>query len=288
MASHDELIDELVDRSACWRTLLVVGRSDSGKTTFASRLSRRLAGHGGILRVDCDPGQGTIGPPATVGAEWEPSDQGDPRPSALWFVGATSPSGHLPQILAGLARLLRLGKAEASAWTLVDDSGYFASVGGAELHHLTAEVVSPDHLVALQDRKEPVQPLLSTWDRRVGTRVHRLPIPHEARPRSREARRRLRRERFARHFDGAEERTLQLSRIGLHGWVPDLSRADAARDLLLGLCDEEGFLISLARLEAVDLAGERLTVLAPPFGAEAVASVAFGTVRLDPEEVGRG
>lgn len=301
--AHTELVDRLVEGRDSWRTLLVAGASDAGKTTFAALLGERLTGDGPAVRVDCDIGQSTIGPPATVGAASEPlepgpsdpgtarsGDSGDagtgtPDPLALRFVGSTSPSRHFLPLLTGVIRLVDRALAEPDARVILDDMGYYLGGGGSELHHQLVDAVLPDHLVALQ-RQHEVERLLDSFERRTGVEVHRLPVAEEARERSRDERRRYRRRRFARHFEGARRQTVDLSRVGLNGHVPNLADPRASSRRLLGLCGEDGSLLSLACLDSADPDAGRLEVLAPGFDPGELVSVSFGSLRLEPEETG--
>lgn len=287
-SSATELVDALADRVDGWRKVAVVGAPGSGKTTFASALGGRLAEEGPVVRVDSDVGQSTIGPPATVGAAREPLDAEGSGPLALRFVGGTTPSRHFVPLVTGVVRLVERGIrefGESATRVVLDDSGYYEGGGGAELHYQLIDAVRPDHLVALQ-RDDELERLLANFDRRDDVEVHRLPVPGEARERSREERRRYRRRRFARHFTDATDHTVRLEGLGLNGHVPDLSGPRAVSDLLVGLCDREGFLMVLGRLDAADPDAGTLDVHAPPFAPERLASVSFGSLRLEPEETG--
>ena len=85
------------DAKTCGVTCIVIGKIDSGKSTFVSiwfthgRLPEIRVGY-----VDSDVGQSTIGPPTTVGLKIfnTPPDQHDySNLLELHFVGNTSPEG---------------------------------------------------------------------------------------------------------------------------------------------------------------------------------------------------
>src|SRR5437764_3353946 len=77
------------------RRLIVVGGTDTGKTTFCTLVANEALAKGRRVAVlDCDLGQAEIGPPACVGLGL-PTERigslGDVRPASLAFLGLTSP-----------------------------------------------------------------------------------------------------------------------------------------------------------------------------------------------------
>ena len=90
--------------------LLVVGATDTGKTTFARYVYRRLSAHHERLAfVDEDMGQATLGPPTTMSmALGQGDDAGFPPagPQYRVFVGDISPTGHMLPTVVGARRLV--------------------------------------------------------------------------------------------------------------------------------------------------------------------------------------
>lgn len=80
-------------------TALLLGGTDTGKTTWTRQAVADLTQLGlTVAVVDCDPGQGEIGPPGTVGVGLaapgsEYRSLRDLTPLASYFVGAISPCG---------------------------------------------------------------------------------------------------------------------------------------------------------------------------------------------------
>ncbi|MDH7500916.1 MAG: Clp1/GlmU family protein, partial [candidate division NC10 bacterium] len=67
--------------------LMVVGKADVGKTTFARYLYERLSEHSRkVAYLDGDPGQSTLGPPCTLTlALAREGDQSFPPQGAVWM-----------------------------------------------------------------------------------------------------------------------------------------------------------------------------------------------------------
>ena len=97
--------------------LLVIGASDTGKSTFSRYLFERLVnGRGSIGYLDGDPGQSRLGPPSTMTLVCsDPGDKSFPPSGKKWrrFVGSTTPVGHMLQVLVGAARSPSHGSLQA-------------------------------------------------------------------------------------------------------------------------------------------------------------------------------
>src|SRR5437773_5789241 len=99
------------------RVVLVIGETDTGKTSFTTYLANRLLAENlSVGVVDADLGQSDIGPPTTVGLGrlCPPVERlADAEVLGLYFVGSTSPQGHLLPTVLGTRMMtekaLRLG-----------------------------------------------------------------------------------------------------------------------------------------------------------------------------------
>ena len=89
-------------------TGLVLGASDTGKTTLVETLAGKLAEAGPVAVVDADIGQSHIGPPATVG--WAMAGKGGAGLSAKrGFSTGLRPSPDACCALKGLVRRNKRG-----------------------------------------------------------------------------------------------------------------------------------------------------------------------------------
>ena len=272
---------------------LLLGVSDSGKTTLVRWLLRELATTGRrVALLDGDIGQSIIGPPATAGLALPPPGSTDPNlyPTALRFVGAISPAEQMLPLAAALKRLAEKASAMGAEILLVDTTGLVLGPVGHRLKFHKIELLAPRHLVALQ-RDDELEPILRLFEGRKEVAISRLTVSPLVTPRSFQARRSYRAQRFFDYFQASSFLELSLRDIGVLGsWLtesktlplPDL------RGLLLGLCDEENGLVALGLLQELDPSFARLVCLTPCDEPKRVRIVQFGTLRLDPsgEELG--
>lgn len=278
---------------------MLLGASDSGKTTLARWLLRTLTAAGRrVAFLDGDVGQSTLGPPATAGlALVLPGSTELPLiPLALRFVGAVSPAEQMLPLVCALERLAEKAYALSAEVLLVDTTGLVLGPLGCRLKFYKIELLAPRHLIALQ-RETELEPILRLFEGRKGLAIARLPVSPYATLRSQQARQRYRAQRFGEYFQTSSLLRLSLHQVGLLGepWAYGLPLdkgqiGNAVQGLLLGLADEGSELLALGLLQEVDLASGRLVCLTPWKEPERVCLVHFGTLRLDPsgEELGQG
>ena len=250
----------------------LVGATDTGKTTLAEDLAERLAREGPVARVDADPGQARIGPPACLALAW----QGAGEPAALRFLGDVTPRGRLLPMVTGVARLVERARAEGAAAIVIDSPGYVEAGAGEALHRELLELLEP-RLVVARARGAELEPIIAPFEPRRAVACYRLPAAPEARERSPAERAEGRRERFAGYFADARERTLSLEPFPILGRPPALDAPAAWAERLVAPVDEHGFALALGVARAVE-AGPALRIVAPPFDASRVTGLAVGAV----------
>lgn len=258
----------------------IVGAPDTGKTTLTGWLGDELDRTWRVARIDADPGQSAVGPPACLAAAWADDD----KPIALRFVGDVTPEGRLLQTLTGSARLVEAARQAGAQAIVLDSSGYAVPDAAREFQHQLIDLLRPDHLLGLQ-RGGELEPILKPFDRRRGVQTHRLPASSAARRRSADHRRRRRADRFAAYFADAGESSFDLRRVGLHGKSTGTGATDSWRGRLVGLVDRDGLTLALGVVRRIDEAGA-MRVFAPPLDPGAVVSVHVGSLTLDPETFG--
>jgi polynucleotide 5'-hydroxyl-kinase GRC3/NOL9 len=186
------------------RTILLLGATDTGKTTFLTWLANiLLAQEQPIAIVDADVGQSTLGPPTTIGLSVvaRPFERLQELPSArLYFVGATSPRGHLLPMIVGTKHLVDWARRLDVGQVIIDTCGFVSAEGGQALKHYQIEVVDPDVVVCLQ-RAQECEMILLALRYRQRPRLLRLQASHACRRRSMEERRQYR-ERALRTYLG--------------------------------------------------------------------------------------
>ena len=292
-----EAAAEMISRQA--GIVLVIGVPGSGKSTLSRYLVHCLSyGHRTVALIDCDLGQTHLGPPTTIGMKLykEPLDRLDTlQPDYMRFVGATSPVGHISEVVHGTKWLSDKARHGGAEGVIINTSGLILGPAGAELKLSKVDVVAPQYVLALQESSE-IESLLVDIERRNRVSIARLPVSNDARNRSLEARRHLREEKYRAYFKDAKTTKLPVSLVGLSRYRHDRERNIASNkesNMLLGLCDQEGVALALGILQAWDVNEQWMHVLTPLSDAdtEKVASVQFGDIKVHPdgvEENGQG
>ena len=112
-----------------WRKILVLGGVDRGKSTYCRFLTRRCLETGQrVAVVDTDVGQKDIGPPATLTLGYPEVAQSlaEVPPVAWYFLGATSPAGHLLPMIVGVRQLVDTARA---AYVIINTTGFVTGPG---------------------------------------------------------------------------------------------------------------------------------------------------------------
>jgi polynucleotide 5'-hydroxyl-kinase GRC3/NOL9 len=159
--------------------------------------------------VDGDIGQSSIGPPATVGlAMFLPNAPLSPVSRPLYFVGSTSPPGHLLPLILGTQALVQTARDQGAEIVLVDTTGLISGAVAASLKWHKLQAIRPQHVLALQ-RQGELEPILHLVEGQANLQIHRLPVSGKAARRSHAARRAYREERFLEYFASASQHDLQ-------------------------------------------------------------------------------
>lgn len=272
------------------RTILVVGGSDTGKTTVVWELARWFSQQHKTAIVDADMGQSHIGPPTTIGwglmrpeiEHWE-----DIPVEGLYFVGATSPQGHLLPTLVGTRRMFDEA-CRICRHVIVDTTGLIDRRAGQALKTHKADVIQPDMILALQRRTE-LEHLLTAWRGVKKPHVLRFRSSRAVHLKSREERFTYREERFRSYFRDASLRTLSWQQIGVRNVDPDhLVATDYFLGRLVALRDREGRDAALGIVQGIDEEQKTLSILSPLDAHTHVGTVVFGAIRLSPDGVQLG
>ncbi|MDI9619319.1 MAG: Clp1/GlmU family protein [Candidatus Nezhaarchaeota archaeon] len=211
---------EFVESVSGHCTISTIGPMDSGKTFFVTYAANKLIAKGSsVAVVDCDVGQSNIGPPTSIGLGFLDGQVvflDEVQPSEAYFVGSTSPAGHLLPMVVGTLKLVSSAKARCGV-LLVDTPGmiYGGPARAYQLH--VAEAVNPDVVVALQREGEGAH--LARHLKSLGYEVVELPASPWVRRRSQDERRRLRERAFHNYFTkkGVAQHAVDLRGVAILG-----------------------------------------------------------------------
>ena len=276
-------------------TVMMLGPVDVGKTTASTDLAN-AAVRGGLATavVDADTGQSDLGPPTTVGVgllDGPVRRMSDIPLLKSVFVGDTSPQYVYGFLVDGSARLVALARGRGIQVIVVDTTGWVegAAAVAAKLREITR--IQPRHLIAIQHDEE-VEPILAKIP---STMVaHRIAPAPSARRRTSEERRAFRENEFARYFRGSRRFSLDVrrvpgdrpvryagARIPQERMLAEIS-SDALHHLLVGLADQEGYLVAVGTVTDVVPAAHSVEVLAPLESLAQVRLLQWGMLRVAP------
>lgn len=196
-------------------TIMVVGGTDVGKTTFCTALVRAAFSlKKRVAVVDSDVGQSEIGPPTTIGLGLVDRDiqrLADLKTHAMYFVGATSPVGHLTECVVGTKKMIDRALHMGAELVIVDTTGLVHGNIGRKLKTLKIELVEPDSLVFIERARELEGLATSICVKN----LYRVGVPEQIRTKSQMFRSNRRREKFASYFQNAHEFEFSLDGMKL-------------------------------------------------------------------------
>ncbi len=232
----DNITQKLLGKSIIQKGIcLFLGASDTGKTTLAAALAKRLASKQPVGIVDADIGQSHIGPPTTVGwavADNRQSDFSQLLADGISFVGGVTPVGHLLQLTAAIIRCVEQASKVAEL-IILDTPGFIRGPAASALWWTVQRVLNPKLIVAVQRESElsdilaGLSPIESfEGRRRFDSQIEMVKCPSQIRTKSPDERRIYRKEQFNKYFrdsvlytiklgDVAVQTTQNLSRNGL-------------------------------------------------------------------------
>ena len=210
--------DRAVERALAARVILIIGETDTGKTSFTAFLANSLVGSNlKVGVVDADLGQSDIGPPTTVGLGLvaQPIERlSEAAVAGLYFVGSTSPQGNVLPTVIGTKKMVEKARSLGMDRVLVDTSGLIQGELGRTLKQHKIDLIDPDLLLCLQRGGES-EHILRPYAQGRRPEILRLASGPDGRKRSQEERRQHRERTLQAYFHGARTLHLDLSRVVL-------------------------------------------------------------------------
>jgi polynucleotide 5'-hydroxyl-kinase GRC3/NOL9 len=250
MDAYETLIARVVEKGG---TAVALGGLDSGKTTFCKMVAAVAIRVGRtVAYVDTDVGQTTVGPPTTIGLKYIRDDadlsaDGLARPDQIYFVGDTSPQGHLLPLVVGSAKLAEEARRNGADVILVDTTGLIGGTLGQILKFHKLEALRPEWVVGFQ-RGEELEPILGIVRRTMPVEVECMPIPDGVRITTVDERISNRREKLKAAFEAPVHRWKVKPSVFLPQLPPDVDPAKLD-GLLVGMEDGKGTCMGLGILE---------------------------------------
>ncbi|MCD6256634.1 ATP/GTP-binding protein [Candidatus Aerophobetes bacterium] len=277
----EEILEQIIDGGN--RTIMVIGASDSGKTTFVEQIAKICSLTRKTAIVDIDPGQSHIGPPTTVAwgmvekkefEGWEKL-----KIKGFYFVGDTSPTGNLLPVITG-ARLMWDEAIRQADKVILDTTGLVRGNIGKILKLHLIDLLKPEVIFALY-REDELEHILSFFRGVKFPRIFKLPVPSDVILKDFTFRRNYRQKKFRDYFKFAREIEFIPEEIGIS---KNLS-PDYLNMRLISLRDKNNQDIALGIIKELNERKDRVVVYSPVSNPERVGAVVFGRLKLTLEGV---
>lgn len=218
---RDPPIAELIEEVRAARKTMVIGASDTGKTTLILTLINELVRESrpcGVL--DADMGQSDIGPPTTIGlggVNGPIESLGEAEVKGIYFVGSISPRGSLLPAVVGTSTMARKAGELGYEHLLINTTGLVRGALGRALKGAKLELVRPDLVIFLQVQAE-CEPLVQRVSHMPQARVVVMAPSEEVKTKSPGERKENRARSLRSYFSGSTVYSLPLQDLYLEGF----------------------------------------------------------------------
>lgn len=258
---------------------MVMGKADSGKTSFCTHLINKLvSAKQKVAILDGDLGQSDIGPPCTVAYAFITApltELYELKAENAFFVGVTSPSEAVSKTIEGLALMKAEILDRTADFVVVNTDGWVEGEEAVDYKSQLAKMLEPDIVLCIQ-QKDELKPLLATL-----TKFRKIVIDSSSviKQRSREKRKNLREMSYAKYLTDAKVKSLPLNQLIIEEKTALPIKQDEEGRLLLGLYNSQKKFLGIGILREVDSVRKTLKVLTSVSAKPSI--IAFGKVRLD-------
>ncbi len=259
------------------KVIMVLGASDTGKTTLIEDLLSLLLEKYTVGVVDADLGQSHIGPPTAIAwAIFQKRFEGWKKAPVkdFYFVGATSPAGCLLPTITG-AKLMSDMAGQVTEKVIVDTTGMIGGGAGNILKICKIELIQPQVILALQ-KEDELEPILGNFARMSTPLIFRLPVPSSVSQKVYEQRTSYRERKFRDYFNPSQKVALSLDKLGLK----NIPSEDYLYHRLVCLKNKEGKNLALGIIDEIDEEKRKISVYTPLDKAEEIISIIPGKIRI--------
>jgi len=260
--------------------IVVIGNVDSGKSTFCTILANLAVNTGmGIAILDADLGQSDIGPPGTIGL----GRVGDyvltlseVPPDLLYFVGYISPAPVTDKTLHGIGQLLN--NAKSVDRMVMNTDGWIVDDEAIIYKKRLIDSVEPDFVVGIGEANQ-VNPILELTK----CTSFQISSPRTLLRRSKEQRRELREFGYRKYLSKGKVTRVDVVRTQIsYSDGRSIKSEDVNPSLvnsLVGVLDENGWLLGIGVISQVDLEARILKVFSPV--PQRFSRIEIGAVKLN-------
>jgi polynucleotide 5'-hydroxyl-kinase GRC3/NOL9 len=198
-------------------TSIVLGRVDSGKTSFCTYLiNSALREKRKVAVLDGDLGQSDIGPPSTIAYTFvtkPTTDLFNLQAKNAYFIGDTSPSRVTGKVIEGLTSLKKEILANNPQFLVINTDGWIEGESAVDYKVQLVERLNPNLIFCLQQKDELI-PIINALDKFEKIVVE---SPQAIRQRDLERRRSLRELGYIKYLRNAKVQSLSLSWLKIEG-----------------------------------------------------------------------
>jgi len=264
------------------RLIMVMGGSDTGKTTLVGSIVNLLSEQTGVGIVDLDMGQSHIGPPTTIAwgtaqgfQDWEGIGVEE-----FYFAGSLTPMGNLLPSVAG-AKLMTEKALSSCGKVVVDTTGLIAEPAGRVLKQFKIDILSPDIILALEHSRE-LGPILDAFRFHKQPKIHRLQVPDQVTAKSWATRNRYRLGKMEHYFRHAFTREVSLEEVGIRltRGPSGFGRMDL-KNRIVSFRDKDNRDIALGIIRGIVLKDNLLSILTPLGSEKKISAIVIGSTEID-------
>ena len=245
------------------KKLMVIGGSDSGKSTFILYLANEIFKIGKKVGVlDLDIGQSNIGPPGTIGfgkVRKNLNNLSEIKPEKMYFIGEVSPKGNLLQLVVGSFKLLKEMEKEFLDYILIDTTGLVNGIIAEVLKHNKIEVLDPDYIIIFENENEIdnlIKPFIYG-----NKKIIKIKPSSNSIERTRLERIEYRNKKFREYFSNSKRVEIHFNENNIIGY--DFKKYTPLQNSIVGLLDKDRFLLYLGILESIDKDRDSMIIKAP-------------------------
>lgn len=258
---------------------LVLGGTDTGKTSLAETLAKRAASSKPVGIIDADIGQSHIGPPTTVGwaiVDGLEVDMSSLAVGGISFVGDVTPVGHLLQLTAAITGCVQ-EVSKVAKLIIIDTPGFINGSAAKALWWTVQRILRPELILAVESGDELNDIVaglhcFQTW-------IERIKSPVDIVNKSPESRRNYRQRQFRKYFQNSCVYDIRLSEVAVQP-CRNLNRSDFVHRLV-GLRDAKGRDIAMGLIADWQDDRDIAVVRAPEIDIQQVHCLVIGDISVD-------
>lgn len=260
------------------KKLIVIGGSDSGKSTFILYLANEIFKIGKKVGVlDLDIGQSNIGPPGTIGfgiVRENLNNLSEIEPEKAYFIGGVSPKGNLLQLVVGSFKLLKEMEKKFLDYILIDTTGLVNGMIAEVLKHNKIEVLDPDYIIIFEDENE-IDNLINPFIYE-NKKIIKIKPSSNSIERTRLERMEYRNKKFREYFSNSKRIKIHFNENNIIGY--DLKKYTPLQNSIVGFLDKDRFLLYLGILESIDNDRDSMIIRAPIIKEKEIKFIKFSNL----------